>query len=381
MHRSRFPFPALLLLLFLLCGCGPLRQEQRQRYFWPPPPGEPKIEYLNYYFSDADLQRGVDRRLEEAILGKSKPVRLIDRPYSVASDGRGRLFVVDFTGSQVHVLALKEHKYRVLARLEGTPQKVTVDSAGEIWVLDGLRARVHHFDADEKTLRSIELTGVGRPASIAVDRLRGRLYVCDALQHVIHLYDLAGTRQGSFGRRGNGPGEFNFPSDLDLDADGNLYVLDAMNARVQILTAEGIFVRAFGERGSASGSFSIPKGIAVSPAGLVYVTDATSNKVVVFSAAGDYLLTFGGRGIFDGKAVHPGGLYFPAGIDVDANETIWIADLLNGIIHEFQYLSPAALAERPIRAEQVYRPHAQDLAPAPLPTEDEPVAVPVTPPQ
>ncbi len=57
-----------VLFLLTLSGCGPMIQEKRPRFFWPPPPAEPKIEYIDYYFTDADLQRGVDWRLEDAIL-------------------------------------------------------------------------------------------------------------------------------------------------------------------------------------------------------------------------------------------------------------------------------------------------------------------------
>lgn len=374
--NHNFPIRSLFfaLVLLTLAGCSPMIQEERRRFFWPPPPTAPKIEYINFYFSDEDLQRGVDRRIEDAILGRTPPKRLIVQPYSVASDGRGRFFVVDLVGGILHVFDRPHHSYRQLVAGLGLLQKVVIDSSGEIWVLNSEKGELLHFAADESKIEEIKLPGTGRATSFAVDRIRGRIYVVDTPQHQVHLYDLRGQFLETLGRRGDRPGEFNYPGDIDLDADGNLYIVDAINARIQVLSPEGAVLRTFGERGTARGSFAVPKGIAVSPSGLVYVSDATQHKIVIFNSSGDYLLTLGGRYVYKGQGISPGGFNFPAGMDVDAGETLWVSDLLNGIIHEFQYLTPEFLAERPIRADDVYHPQASDfeereggaLLPAPI---------------
>lgn len=350
----------IALTLLTLSGCSPMAQEQRPRFFWPPPPNEPKIEYINYYYSDEDLQRGVDRRVEVAILGQQLPERLIKQPYSVASDGKGRFVAVDFVAGVIHVFDIAHHEYRQLAAGVERAQKVVIDSLGEIWVLSSAKGILRHFAADESSLGEIMLPGTDRPASFAIDRARNRIYLVDAALHQVRFYDLDGHFLQAIGKRGNQPGEFNYPGDIDLDASGNLYIVDAMNARVQILTPEGSPLRAFGERGTAHGSFAVPKGIAVSPSGLIYVSDASQHKIVIFNNDGEYLLTLGARYVSTG-AISPGGFNFPAGIDIDANETIWVADLMNGMIHEFQYLTPEFLARRPIRKEEVYQPQAADL--------------------
>jgi sugar lactone lactonase YvrE len=357
-----------------LSGCGPLLQEQRQRFFWPPPPAEAKLEFQHFDFGDEDLQRGVDRRLEDAILGRNLPKRLIFQPYSVASDGKGRFFVADFVGGIIHVFDIANHKYRQLAAAVAGPQKLLVDSQGELWILSSDKGLLLRFAADESPRPEVKLPGVGRAASFAIDRQRNRIYVSDAPQHQLRLYDLNGRFLETIGTRGSAPGEFNYPGDLDLDADGNLYIVDAMNARIQVLAPDGTPRRSFGERGTARGSFSVPKGIAVSPSGLVYVSDASQHKIVIFSKEGEYLLTIGARYVYKGEGISPGGFNFPAGLDVDANDTLWVADLMNGMVHEFQYLTPEFLAKKPIREEDIYRPQAVDfidrddeaLLPAPL---------------
>lgn len=351
----------VVVAVLTLCSCAPPQLIKTPRYFWPPVAGEEKVEYLRFYFSDEDLMRGVDRRLETAILGKRNPERLVNQPTTVASDGKGRIFVGDVTHNAVLVLDRTAHTFRFFGKMQGPAKKVLVDQRGEIWVLEATQMKIYHFAADEKLIGEVKITGLERVVSLAVDSERQRLYLSDTPNHRICVFDYQGTMLQSFGKRGKGPGEFNYPTDLDLDVNGNLYVLDTMNARVEVLSPEGVYLRSFGERGTASGAFAIAKGIAVSPAGLVYVTDATQNKIVIFNTNGDFLMSMGGLEIFDGKIVHPGGFYSPAGIDVDANETIFVADLFNGLIHEFQYLTPAYLALHPILAGESYQPKGVDL--------------------
>lgn len=347
-------------VICFLSGCSPLTQEQRPRFFWPAPPAEAKLEYINFYFNEADLQRGVDRRLVNAVLGETN-FRLINKPFSVASDGHGRFFVVDFKGAKIHVFDLLHHKYRELKANFLAPQKVLVDSAGDIWVLDNNDGMVHRFAANEEFIESIKLPGIKLAASFAVDRQRQRIYIVDPPQHQLHLYDLNGRHLESRGGRGSQPGEFNYPGDMDLDAEGNIYIIDTLNARIQVLSPDGMVLRFFGERGMARQSFAIPKGIAVSPSGLVYVSDATQHKIVIFNRDGDYLLTLGGRYVYTGEGISPGGFNYPAGMDVDTNETLWVADMFNGMVHEFQYLTPEFLAKNPIREDQIYRPQLSDF--------------------
>lgn len=76
------------------------------------------------------------------------------------------------------------------------------------------------------------------PSDIAMDAT-GNIYVLDSGNHRIQKFSREGRYQATFGRRGQGPGEFYNPDSMDIDARGYFYVLDAHQDRIQTLTPAG----------------------------------------------------------------------------------------------------------------------------------------------
>lgn len=353
--------PMLSLAALLLGGCAPVA-EQRQRFFWPPSQfDQPRIEYINFFQTEADARRGSENWLAEAILGREVPKLLFSRPFAVASNGRGQVYVSDLDRHRVFVFDLVAREVRVLKNTEGDyyfvhPTSIALDEQGNIYVGDSSLRQVLRFGRNERHQDVFGAGDLERPGGMAFDRERKLLYVADTGAHQIKAFDGAGRLVRTIGRRGAGDGEFNFPLDLGLDGEGNLYVLDSMNARVKVFSPEGAFLRAFGERGTAAGSFQIPKGIAVSPSGHVYVTDSRAHRFIVFSLRGEYLLSVGGQYVISDDQLAPGGFYLPEGIDVDSADAIWVVDSLNRMFHQFQYLTTEYLAEHPILPGQAAEP-------------------------
>lgn len=360
-RKAIFKIVSGSLFLCLLAGCSPATQ-QKQRYFWPAY-SKPKIEYVEFFQADADLRKIASSQVEVAIFGQFAPESLFFNPFDVYSDGQGRFYVSEIGRRYILAIDLTTGKFEPLTDRKGEvldlklPTGLDGDSQGRIYAIDSLDKKVLVFAPDGRLQKEWQLEGVGRPLNIAVDEARQKAYVVDPEQHAIHVISLVdGALITSFGVRGNMPGTFNFPIDLDLDASGNLFVLDSMNARVQVFTPEGEFVREFGERGTAIGSFQVPKGIAVSPSGHVYVTDSMAHRFVVFDLEGNFLLTIGGKFIVNEGQVAPGGFYLPGGIDVDHEDGIWVVDAQNRIIHRFQYLNAAYLERNPIVEGQAVKP-------------------------
>ncbi|MFM6403677.1 MAG: 6-bladed beta-propeller, partial [Microcystis sp.] len=61
-----------------------------------------------------------------------------------------------------------------------------------------------------------------------------------------------------------------------------IYVADAFNDRVQVFNDRGAFQSTFGSYGTGDGEFSFPYGIAVGSRGNIYVADMDNNRVQVF---------------------------------------------------------------------------------------------------
>ena len=89
------------------------------------------------------------------------------------------------------------------------------------------------------------------------------------------MFDSDGELLGGIGERGVGPGQFNFPTNVALDATGRLYVTDSLNFRVQVFDSRARAAsRQIGGQGDMPGYFSQPKGLAVDGEDHLYVVDA-----------------------------------------------------------------------------------------------------------
>lgn len=82
-------------------------------------------------------------------------------------------------------------------------------------------------------------------------------------------------------------GQFYKPFDIALDAEGNVYVADSGNNRIQKYSPEGEFLASYGKKGQGPGEFQIMGGVAVDNQGQMYVTDRSTNRLKVLSSEGN----------------------------------------------------------------------------------------------
>jgi len=76
------------------------------------------------------------------------------------------------------------------------------------------------------------------PQDIALDP-EGNLYVLDTGNHRIQKFSPQGEYLTTFGREGQGPGEFNYPGSLDFGKNGELIVASPYIQKIQFLNPEG----------------------------------------------------------------------------------------------------------------------------------------------
>jgi sugar lactone lactonase YvrE len=285
-----------------------------QPLVWPPPPDPPRIRWVSQFSKFSDVQpkkakkkKGWFERLAGVQEEKEADPELL-APYGIAVDSRGRVYVADSKLAAVAVFDRKQERASLIRPSTiplQLPIGLAVDENDRLFVSDAGGAAIFCFDSEGKLLKVFGQTKVKRPAGLAVDRTRQRLYVADAGGHRVAVFSTKtlalekyiGDRSTAAGE----PGKFHTPTNVAVDGRGNLYVTDTYNYRVQVFSRTGRFLRGFGTLGNGPGNFARPKGLAVDSEGHVYVADGVYNNVQVFNQEGEPLLFVGGLGTAPGR--------------------------------------------------------------------------------
>jgi DNA-binding beta-propeller fold protein YncE len=313
--------------------------------------GGRKLSYERAFSGEREVKpkRGFWTKAVDVAIG-SRDFRSMVRPYSIATDSKGRMIVTDPGAHGVHIFDFVKEKYKFLSRKDTdknplvSPQCVTVDAQDNIYVTDSEAGKIFVFDPNGKFQRAIGALKYGegyfkRPTGIAVDSAAQRIYVSDTLRNQIFLMDMQGSVLKRIGKPGTGDGEFNFPTELRLDGN-NLAVVDAMNFRVQVLDINGEFQYAIGKVGDDVGAMFRPKGIAFDSEGHLYIVDGQWSVVQVFNREGQFLYYFGQLGSA------PGTFQLPTGLRIDTQDRIYVVDSFNKRVQIYHYYGSGAAAER-----------------------------------
>ncbi len=305
-------------------------------WVWPLPPEKPRVRHLTTFITPEDLgaKKGFFAKLWEFIAGKDDVDRIIS-PHGVTADGKGKIYVADWGAARVHYFDFKKKKYDQFSKIKTgnlvSPIGAALDGRGLLYITDSALRRVFVFKGS-KNKKVIGDDSLKRPTGIAINKKKKRIYVVDTLGHRVDVFGVDGRKQFSFGKRGVGAGEFNYPTHIAVDPKGTVYVMDTLNFRIQIFDAQGTFLSIFGSNGTGIHDFIKPKGIAVDSQGHIWVSDSLRNSIQVFDRKGKLLLIFGKMGIKKGEFNVPAGLY------IDGRDRLYVADSYNYRVQEFQYL-------------------------------------------
>jgi DNA-binding beta-propeller fold protein YncE len=347
-------FFIILLVLFAVftLGMGSRKDAMKSsqtKIFWPLPPDEPKIEFVRSITKpdDSGRKKGFFKKLWEFVAGESE--KQIAKPFGIAVDNQGNLYVTDTALASVHVFNLKEGGYRVLKDPKNgrfiSPVGVDVDKEGKVFVSDSLLRQVLVYSPKGKHLMDIKPPRgeelFQRPTGIAVNSGEDLLYIVDTLACAIHVYSTSGDYKFSFGKKGKDNGQFNFPTSIDVSKNGDIYVSDTMNFRIQIFDKNGRYISSFGKHGDGTGDLGNPRGVALDSDMNIYVVDTLFEAVQIFDKDGGLLLAFGKPGVNQGQFI------LPADIAIDRSDYIYIADSYNSRVQVFKYLKSSDQEESP----------------------------------
>lgn len=319
----------ILLSIFLLTSVAVFSQDEEVK-------SNPYIEYVGQFPDESDekLKQKFGKRLVNFLIGK-KYENVVSKPVSVFAKNmedvwildQGNQALINFNKGVGEMPQFKSKKYENFPSLVGICQF----NKEKILFTDSYYNRVFIITPGKKELNELNDTiSYQRPTGLCYDAENKQIWIVETNAHRVGIYQEDGTLIKKIGERGDGAGQFNFPTSICIDHYGKVFIVDAMNFRVQVFSPDGELLTIFGKQGDATGHFARPKGIATDSEGNVYVVDALFNTVQIFDVHGNFLENFGSHGRGEGE------FWMPNGIFIDDEDYIYVADTYNARVQVFR---------------------------------------------
>lgn len=196
-----------------------------------------------------------------------------------------------------------------------------LDGQGNVWTTDLGTHQVIKYDPQGKVLLTLGTKNkpgttketFNKPADIAITP-NGDVYVADGYGNSrVVKFSKDGKYLLEWGKKGKGPGEFNLPHAIFLNAKGQVYVGDRENNRIQVFDPNGKFL----EQWTNSGA---PYGLFLEKNERVLVADGRGNRINFLDLQGKLLNSWGMKG------TDPGQFRMPHGICADSQGIIYVAE-------------------------------------------------------
>lgn len=219
-------------------------------------------------------------------------------PRAMATDDRGRLFVVDALSPAIHVLTTWGERIRdFLPPVPGAPgharpQDLVIGSSGRMYVLiGGDRPGILVLDRQGRELRSAGFAAGGEPlfrgpVALAVNAAETRLAVVDPVaERAVRLLDGTLTPVVSFGKHGEGEGTFSMAADVAWGPGETLWITDSLRHSISVFDGDGAYLGRIGGFGHGPGQFDYPSGCAFTASDRLVVLERAGARFQVLEVA------------------------------------------------------------------------------------------------
>jgi hypothetical protein len=175
----------------------------------------------------------------------------------------------------------------------GAMSSVAIGPDGNIWTLNRGKIPVQVFTRDGALVKYWGQDGLfSNPHTIRFDKAGG-LWIVDTGTQTVRKFTLDGKVLMTIGtpnQAGADQTHMNQPNDVAFASNGDIYVSDGYgNDRIVVFNKHGRYIRSWGKLGQGRGEFSQPHSIVLDSKNRVYVADRNNVRIQVFNSYGRYL--------------------------------------------------------------------------------------------
>ena len=211
------------------------------------------------------------------------------------------------------------------------PRSLALDRDDNLYVVD-MTGRVQKFSPRGEMLSSWRMpeTDLGKPKGMCRDT-NGNIVIVEPHYQRVNHFAPDGALVEQWGSHGTNLGQLVLPRSVAVNSHGDIFVSEYTTVdRVQGFSAIGRKpIVAMGKPGTGDGEFNRAEGLDVDAQDRIYVADSCNHRIQIFSRDGKWLKTYGkaGRGL--------GELSYPYDVRVDRAGRQYVCEFGNSRIQVF----------------------------------------------
>ena len=295
-------------------------------------PGDPEVLVVMEPITGGrqEIASGVVGEFARIVVGSSDTVMFLN-PVAVGGV-KDQMFIVDARARAIYRYNLTTKAVQTLAQAGaqfiGDPAGIAVESDLSFYVADPDGKQVLYFDANGNFIRRFaDAANLARPIDIAIDEVRGQVFVADGSYSHIVVFNKTGQAISAIGSRGQGAGRFGIITAIAKGKD-SLFVADRMQLPLQeIDITTGAFRFSVGQ-----GQIVWPTAIVVDKRNRIFASDRSDNTIKIFDDI-RLIATIGGTGFAPGRFRQITDMW------LSDQDVLYVADSLNRRVQAFRVVT------------------------------------------